>query len=382
MSLRLGQATVTPDAVAAPSLASPQGPGSAAPSLASPQGPGAVVTSEIRRAADGHAYTWEQFLEHHRSIFNAIEAWDTAPEVRRARDGMTYTMQEFIDEYGPHHGRAFFNENIPRAATEHSCAWANSDFALHFLPERERRLSARPPRSKSLRGALQSACAVAAFLPLRADVFYDGDICSALGCPDAVLVTAETINHVPDPNRNGALRVDFVAYDITGAFTRYHPGASKEQAAAPHTMQQSSRAFSLDIALQHGVGAALHAQLPAAACGAAAATEHLCTEMDLLEIHPLDAKLISPSVFQAAMEAALSQAGADAVDWSHGGFGQGYPWWVFMAGRMEKFTAMLSEGIVSVSVRHSAGHRPFLSVTIAAQQHAVRISGGGRISIA
>ena len=58
------------------------------------------------------------------------------------------------------------------------------------------------------------------------------------------------------------------------------------------------------------------------------------------------------------------------------------PWRVFMAGRMEKFTAMLSEGIVSVSVGHSAGHRPFLSVTTAAQQHAVRISGGGRISIA
>ena len=80
--------------------------------------------------------------------------------------------------------------------------------------------------------------------------------------------------------------------------------------------------------------------------------------------------------------ARLWLVGADAVDWSNGGIGQGYPWWVFMAGRMEKFTAMLSEGIVSVSVRHSAGHRPFLSVTTAAQQHAVRISGGGRISIA
>ena len=370
--MSLGAATVTPAAVAAPSAATEHGPGS-------------VVTRELRRAADGHAYTWEQFLEYYTDY--ASEAWDAAPEIRRAGDGMMYTLQEFIDEYGPHHGRAFFNENIPRAATEHSCAWANSDFALHFLPEREWRLSARPPRSKSLRGALQSACAVAAFLPLRADVFYDGDICSALGCPDAVLVTAETINHVPDPNRNGALRVDFVAYDITGAFTRYHPGATKKQDATPHTMQQSSRAFSLDIALQHGVGAALHAQLPAAARGAAAATEHgdpshLCSAMDLLEIHPLDAKLISPSVFQAAMEAALSQAGADAVDWSNGGIGQGYPWWVFMAGRMEKFTAMLSEGIVSVSVGHSAGHRPFLSVTTVAQQHAVRISGGGRISIA
>ena len=61
---------------------------------------------------------------------------------------------------------------------------------------------------------------------------------------------------------------------------------------------------------------------------------------------------------------------------------QGCCCWVFMAGRMERFTAMLSEGIVSVTVTRCAGHRPFLSVTIAAQQHAVRISGGGRISIA
>ena len=359
--MSLGPATVTPAAVAAPSLASPQGPGS-------------VVTSERRRAADGHAYTWEQFLEYYRSIFYAIEAWDTAPEVRRACDGMTYTMQEFIDEYGPHDGPAFFNDKKAYKLVKFNC---DVPLCHHGAP-----LQAAPLCHHGCRGALQTACTVAAFLPLRADVFYDGDICSALGCPDAVLVTAETINHVQDPNRNGALRVDFVAYDTTGAFTRYHPGASKKQAAAPHTMQQSSRAFSLGIALQRGVGAALHAQVPAAAHGAAAATEHLCTKMDLLEIHPLDAKLISPSVFQAAMEAALSQAGADAVDWSNGGIGQGYPWWVFMAGRMEKFTAMLSEGIVSVSVGHSAGHRPFLSVTTAAQQHAVRISGGGRISIA
>ena len=69
--------------------------------------------------------------------------------------------------------------------------------------------------------------------------------------------------------------------------------------------------------------------------------------MDLLEIHPLDVKLISPRELgekNKAMEAALLEAGADAVDWSHGGFGQGYPWWVFMAGRVQHFAAMLNEG--------------------------------------
>ena len=184
MSLRLGQATVTPDAVAAPSLASPQGPGSAAPSLASPQGPGAVVTSEIRRAADGQAYTWEQFLEYYPPIGKAVEVWNKAPEVRRAPDDMTYTMQEFIDKHGQHDGLAAFNESTPRVATEFSCAWANSYFACHFLPEQESRLSElgqeKPARSKSLRDAFQSACANAELLPLPANVFYDGDICSLL----------------------------------------------------------------------------------------------------------------------------------------------------------------------------------------------------------
>ena len=52
-----------------------------------------------------------------------------------------------------------------------------------------------------------------------------------------------------------------------------------------------------------------------------------------------------------------------------------------MAGRMQLFAAMLSEGIVSVTVTRCVGHRPFLSVTTAAQQHAVRISGG-RVSTA
>ena len=332
---------------------------------------------------DGNAYSWEQFLEHYTG--NAPGAWHAAPEVRWARDGMTYTMQEFINEYGPHDGIALFNEARPRAATEHSRAWANSGFALHFLPEREQRLIAAPPQSRSLRGALQSAYAAAADLPLRADVFYNGDIRAALGRPGAVLVTAETINHVRDPNRDGELRVDFIAYDITGAFTRYRPGATGSQDATPHAMQQSSRAFSLDIALQLGAGAALHAQVPAVACGAAAATEHgdlthLCTAMDLLEIHPLDAKLISPRVLQRAMEAALLQAGADAVDWSHGGFRQGYPWWVFMAGRMQRFAAMLNEGTVLVTVERGADRRPFLAVTTAAGQYAERMSGS-RVSI-
>ena len=75
------------------------------------------------------------------------------------------------------------------------------------------------------------------------------------------------------------------------------------------------------------------------------------------------------------MEAALLKAEADTVDWSHGGFGQGYPWWVFMAGRMQLFTAMLNEGIVLVTVERGVDRRPFLAVTAAAGQHAARISG-------
>ena len=98
--------------------------------------------------------------------------------------------------------------------------------------------------------------------------------------------------------------------------------------------------------------------------------------MDLLEIHPLDVKLISPRELEKAMEAALLEAGADAVDWSHGGFGQGYPWWVFMAGRMQHFAAMLNEGKVSITVERGADRRPFLAATTVARQRTVRMSGG------
>jgi len=249
------------------------------------------------------------------------------------------------------------------------------------LPDRAQRLATQPPRARSLRDALQGAVAAAAKLPLRADLFYDGDIGAALGRPHAVVVTAEQINQVPDPNRFGALRVEFVAYDIDGSFTRFHPGSSRSQHADPHTMQQASRAFPLDRALQVGVGAALHTLAPAAARGPAAATEHggaprLCTAMDLQEIHPLDAKLISPRAMEAAMTAALQQAGAGDVDWSTAG----YPRWVFMAGRLHQFRAMLEEGIVSLAVTRGAGGTPCLAVRTDTRQYAVRITRA-RVSI-
>ena len=51
-----------------------------------------------------------------------------------------------------------------------------------------------------------------------------------------------------------------------------------------------------------------------------------------------------------------------------------------MAGRMTHFTAMLNEGIVLVTVERDVDRRPFLAVTAAAQQYAVRMSGR-RVSI-
>ena len=52
-----------------------------------------------------------------------------------------------------------------------------------------------------------------------------------------------------------------------------------------------------------------------------------------------------------------------------------------MAGRIQQFTGMLDEGILSVTITRGADSKPFLAVTTAARQHTVCISGT-RVSIA
>ena len=140
-----------------------------------------------------------------------------------------------------------------------------------------------------------AATRAADMLPLKVAVFFTGDVETALGTAHTVVVTAERINGVPDPNQAGAFRVDLVAYYTNGDITRYHPGASPAQSATPHTMSQGSHAFDIATAMRTGIGAALHMRPPGVIRREADATEHggngfprLCEAMDLCHVHPLD----------------------------------------------------------------------------------------------
>ena len=383
-------------------------------------------TSELRCAGDGLEYTWDQFVQYYGD--KARQMWDAAGSGAAASADVQISPASGDAQMPAQNAQSFYEDSDwseARAATEHprakpdergvvigdaerdahadpqaaeilppgalalpraaafpplaaEQAWMDSHFVTRVLPEREERANvvrvaggAIPPRARRIREALQIACASEEFLPLRAEFFYDGDICDALGCRGAVLVTAEKINHVRDPNRNGALRVDFVAYDANGSFTRYHPGATSKGNARPHMTQFASRTIASDIAQQEGAGAALHVRVPAAAAGEHRGQAPLCTARDLQEIHPLDRKLVSQRVLQAAMDEAIQQAGVEEVDWST----QEYPWWVFMAGRPDLFNTIVEEGIVSVTVARNARGIAVLSVTTANSQKIVDTSG-------
>ena len=94
--------------------------------------------------------------------------------------------------------------------------------------------------------------------------------------------------------------------------------------------------------------------------------------MDLQEIHPLDAKLISTRMLEAALATALGTSGADDVDWST----EGFPWWVVMAGRSHQFTALLQECVVSVKVTRARNGNPELVIQTEQRSYSVRVAGG------
>ena len=236
-------------------------------------------------------------------------------------------------------------------------------------------LLAEADRPRSLRGALEAAIALHTNLPLLAQLFFHGDISQALGCPDAAVVTAEVINGICDPNRGGALRVDFVAYSRAGAITRYHPGSTPAQSAKPHTVPPDSRSFRLDAALQHGIGVALHTHAPGIARTLVVATEHggplfLVSAKDLQDIHPLDSKLVSPHALQTALAALPRQPGE--VDWAYCGF----PWWTLMATRRPRFATIIQEGIEAVAGVRAGDGSESMRITTTRTQYVVTVSGG------
>ena len=159
-------------------------------------------------------------------------------------------------------------------------------------------------------------------------------------------MSVESINGICDPNRGGHNRIDMLVYHRCGAVTRYHPGRTPAQSARPHTIPHGSRTYSRAIALDQGIGAALHVHAPGLGGEHVAAAEHdahplLLTADDLAEVNPVDSKLVIAN----DLTAALARLPPGETNWSHYGF----PWWVFMAGRGQNFQTSVREGIIRVT---------------------------------
>ena len=159
-------------------------------------------------------------------------------------------------------------------------------------------MAAGVPLYTTLRQLLEAAHAHREHMPRPADLFFNGNIRVALGCPDALHVSVESISGICDPNRVGLNHIDFLVYHRCGAVTRYHPGRTEALDAQPHKIPHGSRTYSRAIALDQGIGAALHVHAPGLEGEHVAAAEHGApllpvTEADLADINPLDCKMIN-----------------------------------------------------------------------------------------
>ena len=248
--------------------------------------------------------------------------------------------------------------------------WGESSFVNVLLPEKSRAATGMP-RCTTLRQLLQAAHTHRQHLLLPADLFFNWDIRVALGSPDALHVCIESIIGIRDPNRSGHDRIYLLVYQRCGAVTRHHPGGTPAQSARVHTIPHHSRTYDRNIALNQGVGAALHVHAPGSLL---TETETLVTSEDLAEIKPVDSKLVNA----ASLRAALSNLRLGETDWSR----EGFPWWVFMAGH-EKFNTIVQAEITRVSgVSWADGH---LCMQVATREsvHVVTVNNGrARVDLA
>ena len=250
--------------------------------------------------------------------------------------------------------------------------WRASNFVTVLLHQNGL-AAAGIPRCTTLRQLLEAAHTHRQHLPLPADLFFNGDIRVALGCPDALHVSVESINCICDPNRDGHNRIDILVYHSCGAVTRYHPGRTAAQSARPHTIPHGSRTYSRAMALGQGIGAALHVHAPGLGGEHVAAAEHdapplLVTADDLADINPVDSKLVNA----ASLTAALARLPPGETNWSRDGF----QWWVFMAGRAQNFQTSIREGIIRVTGVRLDDQTSWMRVTTRGSVRVVSIERG------
>ena len=92
----------------------------------------------------------------------------------------------------------------------------------------------------------------------------------------------------------------------------------------------------------------------------------LVTEADLSGVHPVDANLVNA----ASLTAALARLPPGDTDWSR----EGFPWWVFMAGRSYKFLACVEEGIIGVTGVRENDLTKYMRVTTRARVRVVSVN--------
>ena len=285
-------------------------------------------------------------------------------ERRRANDGRAYTFSQFLAWYGDECGRRHWERldpgvvsqsgdaGVPQPGADGSGAgasssagapqsggtpWQGSVFLTQLLVQNVEKLRRECPQlalASNLREAINKAYFLQDYLPLPVEAFVDFDILRALrttGDADqlADAVVAERIPRVRDNNRPPHCRVDFFLYFRDGDVQRYHPGRCERSNMQPHRMPFGSVLFNLAQAQDIGVGASLHVFPPrlAADAGAPQPGMVLCTRDDMNESCPYDVQMWS---WRHVREHLLQLRGEEGqVDISDGHL---FPWWLLLGG--------------------------------------------------
>ena len=372
-SRRRKQAAEQRRAAGAPAVAAAEHGGSApaepagtAPHLPREQTP-TSLSAEQRQAAEAPAEAWQPVQEQMPASPPQQQRQEAGAPAEAPQPEAPAEVAQPAQEQVPASPPAL--QLDPWLAAEN--IWRSSKLRTVLLPE-NMRVAADMPLCKTLHDLLQAAYMSRPRLPLPADYFFVGNIYEALGCPDALQVTLESINGICDSSRIGRLRIDILVYHRCGAVTRYHPGLTEATNAEPHKIPHGSCTYNRTIALHRGVGAALHMHAPGIGDERVAAAQHnvlplLVTLADLADVSAVDSKLVN----QASLRAALNALPPGETDWSR----QGFRWWVFMAGRADS-RATIDEGIIRVTGVNPNNRCAYMRVTTRERMREWKIDGG------
>jgi len=191
------------------------------------------------------------------------------------------------------------------------------------------------------------------FLPLPAQAFHWDDLKTLLKMPQALFITAEKVQNIPDYNRwpkdqDSKFRVDFFCYMPNGHVWRKHPGGKKSQNAADYDMTLDAGVFDGSFATQHGAGIAMHRCPPAHALARGAPLPigtALITGPQLLAYSKFDTQHWPWRRFEERLKPLLHVQ--EVMDITDGG---AIPWWLCFA-HEGILHGIINEGILRVTAR-------------------------------